>query len=335
LLELDLLNKTLGEFDLIEKLFAPLADGFPGALNLKDDAALVAVSPGCRLVVTTDALVAGVHFRSIDPPDLVARKALRVNLSDLAAMGAKPLGLLVAACFPKEADEAWLACFAKGLAQDKAEFNVPIIGGDTVSTPGPFTLAVTALGEVEEGRTFKRSAARAGDVILVSGTIGDGALGLDALEGRLDFLFEDERKWLAERYLLPRPRLDLGQALAAKRLVHAGMDISDGLLADLNHIAKASGLAAIVETAKIPLSSPARASLKADSNRMAQILGGGDDYELLLTAAPQDVPTLQEIAQSCRLSLTVIGRMEEGEGVRAIDAAGVSLAAGPSGWRHF
>ncbi|TAN57981.1 MAG: thiamine-phosphate kinase, partial [Rhodospirillales bacterium] len=214
----------LGEFELIEKLFAPLAEGFPGALNLKDDAALVPVSPGCRLVVTTDALVAGVHFRANDPPDLVARKALRVNLSDLAAMGAKPLGLLVAACFPKDADEAWLTAFAKGLAQDKAEFGVPIIGGDTVSTPGPFTLAVTALGEVEENRAFRRNGARPGDVILVSGTIGDGALGLDALEGRLGFLFEDERKWLSERYLLPRPRLDLAQALSACRRVHAGMD---------------------------------------------------------------------------------------------------------------
>ncbi|MBF0267186.1 MAG: thiamine-phosphate kinase [Alphaproteobacteria bacterium] len=325
----------LGEFDLIERLFAPLAEGFPGALNLKDDAALVPISPGCRLVVTTDALVAGVHFRTDDPPDLVARKALRVNLSDLAAMGAKPLGLLVAACFPKGVDEAWLARFAKGLAQDKAEFSVPIIGGDTVSTPGPFTLAVTALGEVEEGRALKRSAARAGDAILVSGTIGDGALGLDALDGKLANLFEDERKWLADRYLLPRPRLELGQALAASRKAHAGMDISDGLLADLAHICKASGLAGIVREQDIPLSSPARTALKDDPKRRERILAGGDDYELLITAPASNVAQLQEIAARLRLGLTVIGHMAEGAGVQALDASGAPIAIPLAGWRHF
>lgn len=325
----------LGEFDLIERLFAPLAEGFPGALNLKDDAALVPVSPGCRLAVTTDALVAGVHFRPFDPPDLVARKALRVNLSDLAAMGAKPLGLLVAACFPQDADEGWFKTFARGLAQDKAEFGVPIIGGDTVSTPGPFTLAVTALGEVEENQALKRSAARAGDVILVSGTIGDGALGLDALEGRLGHLFEDERKWLADRYLLPRPRLELGTAIAQSRKAHAGMDISDGLIADLGHICKASCLGADVRVADIPLSSPVRASLKADSALLERILSGGDDYELLLTAPPQAVPALQECASRCRQNLTAIGVMREGEGVTVLDASGQALSMQSQGWRHF
>lgn len=325
----------LGEFDLIERLFAPLAEGFPGALNLKDDAALVPVSPGCSLVVTTDALVAGVHFRPIDPPDLVARKALRVNLSDLAAMGAKPLGLLVAACFPKDADEDWFKTFARGLAQDKAEFGVPIIGGDTVSTPGPFTLAVTALGEVEESQALKRSAARAGDVILVSGTIGDGALGLDALEGRLGHLFEDERKWLADRYLLPRPRLELGAAVSRSRKAHAGMDISDGLLADLAHICKASGLGADLNASEIPLSSPARAALKADSKLLGRILAGGDDYELLLTSPPSAVPALQECASRCRQNLTTIGVMREGEGVAVQDASGRELSVQDKGWRHF
>ncbi|CAA6603310.1 Thiamine-monophosphate kinase [Rhodospirillaceae bacterium LM-1] len=325
----------LGEFDLIERLFAPLAEGFPGALNLKDDAALVPISTGCRLVVTTDALVAGVHFRTDDPPDLVARKALRVNLSDLAAMGAKPLGLLVAACFPKDVDESWLTRFAKGLAQDKAEFGVPIIGGDTVSTPGPFTLAVTALGEVEEGRALKRSAAQAGDVIMVSGTIGDGALGLDALEGKLANLFEDERKWLADRYLLPRPRLELGQALAASRKAHAGMDISDGLLADLAHICRASGLSGIVRVQDIPLSSPARTALKDDPKRIERILAGGDDYELLITAPASSVAPLQEIAARFRLGLTVIGHMAEGAGVQALDASGAPMSLPFKGWRHF
>lgn len=324
-----------GEFELIAQLFRPLAEGFPGALNLTDDAALVPLSPGFRLAVTTDALVAGVHFRTNDPPDLVARKALRVNLSDLAAMGAKPLGLLVAACFPKDADDAWFRLFAKGLAQDKAEFNVPIVGGDTVSTPGPFTLAVTALGEVEEARAFKRSAARKGDAILVSGTIGDGALGLDVLEGRLATLFEDEKKFLADRYLLPRPRLELAQALAASRKVNAGMDISDGLLADLGHICKASGLGAEVEIGKVPLSSPARAAVRANPALMARLLTGGDDYELLLTSPERSVAELQEIAASLRIGLTVIGHMREGEGVTAVDADGAVANFAQAGWRHF
>jgi thiamine-monophosphate kinase len=325
----------LGEFDLIESLFRPLAEGFPGALDLKDDAALVPVSPGCRMVVTTDALVAGVHFRENDPPDLVARKALRVNLSDLAAMGAKPLGLLVAACFPKDADDAWFKTFARGLQQDKAEFNVPIIGGDTVRTSGPFTLTVTALGEVEEGKVFKRSAAKAGDAILVSGTIGDGALGLDALEGRLPNLFEDERQWLEQRYLLPRPRLELAQALAAARKVHAGMDVSDGLLADLGHICKASVLGAEVRIQDVPLSSPARAALKSDPKLLERILAGGDDYELLLTAPVSCVPMLKEIAAHLRIGLTQIGLMVEGEGVSAFDASGSGVELKSSGWKHF
>jgi len=223
------------EFDLIARYFAPLAAGAPGALGLLDDAALVDVSPGHRLVVTVDAVVAGVHFLADDPPDLIARKALRVNLSDLAAMGARPLGYFLAAAFADQ-DEPWLAAFAAGLAEDQASFGVALMGGDTVATPGPLTLAITAIGEVRSGRELRRSAAKAGDLIFVTGTLGDGALGLAALRGALPALSGAQRDFLARRYHLPEPRIDFGRALTEEGLALCGMDISDGLGADLGHI---------------------------------------------------------------------------------------------------
>src|SRR6516225_4998121 len=218
-----------GEFELIARYFRPLAAGRAGALGLADDAALVDVPAGERLVVTADALVGGIHFLPDDPPDRIAHKMLRSNLSDLAAMGAKPLAYFMTCCFPRPLEESWLARFAAGLAEDQREFGIALMGGDTTATPGPLTLSVTAFGTVEAGRALRRSTARAGDLVAVSGTIGDGALGLAVLKGRIPAAEGTEH--LVSRYRLPEPRLALGRSLSG--LATSAMDISDGLAGDL------------------------------------------------------------------------------------------------------
>ncbi len=318
-------TKPPGEFELIERYFRPLAAGREGALNLTDDAALLDVPAGRRPVVTADMLVAGVHFFAEEAPDLIARKMLRVNLSDLAAMAAMPLGYVMTCAFPKEINETWLAGFAAGLARDQVEFAIVLLGGDTTVTPGPLTLSVTAFGSVETGRELRRSGAKAGDLIAVSGTIGDAALGLARLQGEIaGFIGDDE---LIERYLLPRPRLALAQRLIG--LATAALDISDGLVGDLTHICNASQLSAVIEAEKLPLSKPARQLLAEQPRHLLTILTGGDDYELLFT-----VPAAHE-AELARLPVTVIGRMEAGQGASVIDTDGRIIDTGRGGYRHF
>jgi thiamine-monophosphate kinase len=317
--------KPLDEFALIARYFRPLAAGQTGALGLTDDAALIDVPAGHRLVATADALVAGVHFFAADAPDLIARKMLRVNLSDLAAMAAVPLGYLMTCAFPADIDETWLAGFARGLARDQAEYDFGLLGGDTTATPGPLTLSVTALGTVETGRELRRSGARAGDLIAVSGTLGDAALGLARLQGRIGrFMGEEE---LIERYLLPQPRLALARRLIG--LATAAMDISDGLVGDLSHICNASALSAVIEAAKLPLSEPARRVLAEQPEHLLTILTGGDDYELLFT-----VPASRR-AELAPLPVTIIGQMEAGQGATVIDAEGRRIDTGRGGYRHF
>ncbi|SOD94255.1 thiamine-phosphate kinase [Caenispirillum bisanense] len=324
-----------GEFGLIADLFEPLAAGYPGALSLHDDAALVEVDPGHRLVVTTDALVAGVHFLPDDPPDLVARKALRVNLSDVAAMGARPVAVLVAACFPKEAGEAWAEIFARGLAEDVRGFGVPLIGGDTVATPGPATITVTALGQVAVGHELRRDAAREGDVLLVSGTIGDGALGLLVQRGRCPGLSDAHREFLIDRYRLPQPRVTLGPELAG--IARACLDVSDGLIGDVGHICRHSGLGAVIDVDAVPLSPAAAAAVAEDAALLrTAVLCGGDDYELAFTVPAERVGEAQAAAAACGVTVTAIGVMVAGDGVKVRSAGGAPEAFTESpAWRHF
>jgi len=317
--------KPPDEFTLIARYFRPLTAGSPGALDLNDDAALLDAPEGRQLVMTADALVAGVHFFPEDAPDLIARKMLRVNLSDLAAMGAAPLGYLMTCAFPKTITETWLAGFSAGLARDQMEFGIKLLGGDTVSTPGPLTLSVTAIGSVEPGRELRRSGAKAGDLIAVSGTLGDSALGLARIQGKIAPFFGDEE--LIERYLLPQPRLALARRLIG--LATSAMDVSDGLVADLGHICAASGLSATIEAPKVPLSKPARHLLDEDPQRLVTILTGGEDYELLFTVPAERSDEL------ARLPVTIIGRMEAGQGTTVVNAAGQKLDTGKGGFQHF
>lgn len=325
----------IGEFQLIARYFAPLAEGEPAALGLEDDAAVLTPPPGRSLVLTADAMVAGVHYLPDDPPDQVAQKLLRVNLSDLAAMGAEPLGYLLTCAWPKDIREDWVAGFVQGLAADQKTFGIHVLGGDMTSTPGPMTLSLTALGHVAPGQALRRATARAGDLIFVSGGIGDGALGLKVLTGAFPNLEAEPAAFLAERYRRPQPRLALGQALAASGLATACLDVSDGLVADVGHIAETSGLAAEIVAHRVPLSPAARLLLADDLELFPLTLTGGDDYELCFTVDPERAAEVAALAERLGLPLTQVGRMAEGEGVRVLDRDGAALPLSKSGWTHF
>ena len=310
-----------GEFALIARHFRPLAG--PGALDLADDAAVLAPPPGRELVIAADAMVAGVHFLPDDPPDLIGRKLLRTNLSDLAAMGAVPLGYLMTASAPRRTPQAWFAGFAAGLAADQAAFGLRLLGGDTTSTPGPIALSLTVLGTVAPGEAVRRVGARPGDLLFVTGTIGDAALGLRAARGER----ADPDGFLAGRYRLPEPRL----GVARHGVVAAALDVSDGLVQDVGHLCRAAGCAAEIEAARLPLSAPARAALPG---ALTLILTGGDDYELAMAVPPEHEAALRAAAGA--VPVTCIGRFLSGPprvGVRAAD--GTELALGAGGWSHF
>ncbi|GAB6053645.1 thiamine-phosphate kinase [Magnetospira thiophila] len=321
------------EFSLIARHFAPLTAAAPGAFGLTDDAARLDVPAGQEVVVTSDALVAGVHFLIDDPPGDVARKALRVNLSDLAAMGAAPLGYVLAVCLPRETDDDWLAAFAEALGQDQKTFGLSLLGGDTVATPGPLTLTVTAFGAVAPGAMLRRNGAKVGDGLYVSGTIGDAALGLRVARGEMPDLASEHRDFLLDRYRCPRPRLALGRHLAG--LASAALDISDGLLADLGHLARASGLGADLEAAWVPLSAATRAALARGPWALDLCLSGGDDYELCFTLPPSSQSLVARLAQAGMIEVTRIGTMTANPGVRVRAEDGRDVSPQTKGYRHF
>ncbi len=317
------------EFALIARHFRPLAG--EGALDLLDDAALIDIPAGRRLAIAADTMVEGVHYLPGDPPETVGRKLLRVNLSDLAAMGAKPLGYLMTTSFARGTPEAWIAGFVAGLAEDQRLFGLTLLGGDTTATPGPTTLSLTILGTVAPGRAIMRKGARPDDDIWVSGTIGDGALGLRVLQGTLP---ADGEGHLARRYRLPEPRLALGAALAG--LVRAGMDVSDGLVQDLGHLCRAGGCGAELDAGAVPLSEAARGLLAADPGLLPLVLTGGDDYELLLAADPADRAEVMARAAACGMAVARIGRFIAGApevSVHSPDGSPLALPRG--GWSHF
>ena len=311
------------EFALIARHFRPLAG--PGSLDLRDDAAVLAPPPGRELVLTVDAMVGGVHFLADDPADLIGRKLLRVNLSDLAAKGATPLGYLMTVSTPRSTPDAWFAGFAAGLAQDQKQYGVTLLGGDTTSTPGPISLSLMIIGHVAPGEALHRAGAKPDDGVWVTGTIGDGALGLAVARGRL----QDPSGHLLSRYRLPQPRL----GLAIAGIASAGMDVSDGLVQDLGHICRASGLTAELDAGLVPLSPPAR---QAGPDWLPTCLTGGDDYELLLAVPPAHEAALQQAAQAAGMAVTRIGSFRSGPPhvmVRGPDGKPMTFATG--GWSHF
>ena len=324
-------EEPVDEFERIQRFFAPLAA--PGGLGLLDDGALVDCRAGRQLVVTADAIVEGVHYLPDDPPDTVARKLLRVNLSDLAAMGARPLHYLLTTALPATRSADWVAAFARGLAEDQQRFMVSLLGGDSVASPGAVALSLTAIGEVSAGMAVRRSGAVAGDLIWVSGTIGDACLGLDVLRGAYPQLASEYCTALVNRFRIPDPRVELGPRLVG--LAHAMIDVSDGLLADLGHICETSHVAATIELEALPLSKSARAILDWQPELRPSLAVGGDDYELLFTAPPSASNAIEQLSAELHLPITPVGLIEPGQGVRLLDAAGRVIPVAEPGYRHF
>lgn len=306
-------GRRRGEFEFIDELLVPLAASFPGAFGLGDDTARVPLPPGEDLIVKTDAIVCGVHFLDVHDPGLVARKALRVNLSDLAAAGALPIAYQMALVLSDDIDDAWLERFCAGLAADQATYGIALCGGDTASTPGALTISITAFGSAPPGATAGRGGARPGDRVFVSGTVGDGALGLLANTGRLPAADATACAFLDDRYLLPQPRLTLG--LRLRGLATSCMDVSDGLVGDLGHISRRSGVRAVLDADRAPLSPAARSVLAVQPELLGTVLTGGDDYELLFTAPPGRLDAVAAAAADAGVPVTEIGRIERGADV--------------------
>lgn len=326
------------EDELIATYFAPLAG--PGGLGLRDDAAVLALAPRHDMVVTTDLLIAGVHFFADDPPALIARKSLRVNLSDLAAKAAIPSGFLLGLALPDDWTSDWLEAFATGLGEDSAAFGCPLLGGDTSRMPGPLTISITALGSLAEGTMVLRAGAAPGDLIYVSGTIGDAALGLALREDT-----RDDRRWthgmstaasafLEHRFLLPQPRLALGAALRAH--AHAAMDVSDGLSGDLAKMLRLTGMTAEIAVGDIPLSAAAREALRQEPSLIETILCGGDDYEIICAVAPERSDAFEALAQPAGIPVRAIGTVVRGATAPSfMRADGIALNLRKTSFQHF
>jgi thiamine-monophosphate kinase len=325
------------EDHLIARYFRPLAK-HPGALGLIDDAAVITPPPGSDIVLTTDGAISGVHFFPEDPADAVAKKVLRMNLSDLAAKGAAPLGFLIALALPKDVEEMWLTAFAEGLGADADDYGCPLLGGDTDCTPGPMSMSITAIGSVPHGAMIKRAGAKVGDHIVVTGTIGDAALGLrlrqNARVGAGWGLADEQQAHLTDRYLLPQPRTAISEAL--RRHASAAMDISDGLVGDLGKLCRASGVSADVEIARIPLSPSATHALTTERALIETILTGGDDYEIIATVPSDQLAPLQKKGVGVGVALADIGTIVGGEGeARFRDINGELMEFARPSFSHF
>ncbi len=328
--------KPSGEDRLIAKYFRPIAKD-AGALGLLDDAARLKPPAGHDLVVTADMIVAGVHFFADDPADAIAKKALRVNLSDLAAKGAAPLGALMAISLPENTGEEWLAKFAHGLGEDCEDYDCPLLGGDTTRTPALLTIAITAIGAVPSGKMVKRSGAKAGDLLVVSGTIGDAALGLklhrDPVNAAFVKLAPAMRGHLLDRYLFPRPRNALSPALL--EFAHAALDVSDGLAGDVAKLASVSGVHAVIESKRVPLSDAARGAVEADPKLLETVLTGGDDFEIVAAIPEDSLKPFQAAAKKAGVELTPIGRLEAGKGIDVLGTDGSLMELKQLSFSHF
>lgn len=314
------------EFDIIAKYFSPLSG--PEGLGLLDDAALLKPSAGYDLVITKDMLVENVHFRSEDSPEHVAMKALGVNLSDLAAKGAKPGSYFLGLALPEGVSGNWLASFAGGLQASQEKHGISLAGGDTVKSEAGLMVSITAVGEVPEGQMLRRSGSKAGDLVCVTGTLGDSAFGLKVLQQKIDGY-----EALVKRYLCPEPRLTFGGQIFG--LAHASADVSDGLLADLGHICTASETGAVINFDKLPLSNEGERLLQSYPDWQQLVYSGGDDYELVFTVDADCMSRVQQISQDTGIDITVIGHITAESGVRLVDQDGKMLHVKEQGYQHF
>ncbi len=328
-------DQTSAEDKLIARFFAPIAI-HPGALGLSDDAAFITPPPDCDLVLKTDAIIGGVHFLPDDAAQTVASKALRVNLSDLAAKGAKPLGFLLSLALPADIDERWLTNFAEGLRSDAVLYGCPLFGGDTDRTPGPMTISIAMFGSVPAGTMVRRAGAKPGDRVFVSGTIGDAALGLavrkDRTKSKAWNLSEPHRQSLLARYLLPQPRNALAEAV--RKHASAAMDVSDGLAGDFAKLCRASKVSATIAVERVAFSDAAKAVFATETAMRDVALTGGDDYEIVCTVPPARVDAFRDAAKAAKVMVTDIGEIGEGEGVRFL-ADGQDLAFEHASYSHF
>jgi thiamine-monophosphate kinase len=325
--------------EAIIALLAPLSEGFPGAFGLKDDCALLTPAPDTDLVLKTDPVAEGVHFLASDAPQDIAWKALAVNASDIAAKGARPLGYLMALSFPTAPQLDWVRGFADGLSAAQQRFGCKLIGGDTDRRPGPITISITMVGSVPRGRIVRRTTARPGDILFVSGSIGDAGLGLalardPGVAAELS-LTEAEAAYLLRRYRRPEPRLALAEAL--RQYASAAMDISDGLVKDLDRLLRASGVAGRLLAADVPLSGPARKALVGAPDRLNRLITAGDDYEILAAVGSANADAFAAAAGAAGVPVTSIGAVLPGPSALTTvcpDGQPMPLPQ-RSGWDHF
>jgi len=320
------------EFKRIKKFFSPLAKSRINGTSLDNDAALLELSSLKNLVVTTDTLVEKIHFGLTDSPYLIAKKLMRINLSDLAAMGSSPLAYLLNLALPKKVTDQWLGRFALGLKEDQKKYNVFLAGGDTVATTGPIVLSLTAFGSNQKGLYHKRSGAKEGDFIFVSGTVGDSALGLVSIKKELKIPKKD-REFLIQKYFLPEPRISLGEKLLT--IASSAIDVSDGLAQDINHICVSSGIGAQLFFSKLPISSSAKLLLKNYPKFKKKILNGGDDYEIVFTASSELEKKIKALSKRTRIKITKIGVMTRAKRFKILDHQNHEIKIKRLGYQHF
>jgi len=331
------MNRSLGEFQCISQYFAPLTKNCAGAFGLTDDCGLWTPQAGFEQVVTTDCLIEGVHFFSSDPAFELAQKALSVNVSDLAAMGATPVIYSLVIAYPTWINRQWISAFTSGLAVAQKQYNINLIGGDSVATPGPLTVTISAIGEVPAAQSIRRNGAQVGDDLYVSGTLGDAALALRLSPGSLSGLTTGDIDVLQHRYRCPTARIELGQSL--RGLATSAIDVSDGLMADLDHVARASKVAIDISCKKIPLSEAFQAALKVNKNLVDLALTGGDDYEIVFTAPKKHARRIKSLSQDLCLKLTKIGKcgaaVKDQYTVQAFTTKNTHYLIGNTGYTHF
>jgi thiamine-monophosphate kinase len=330
----DVSDRVANETELIQTYLAPLAAGAPGAFGLKDDAALIKIEPGFDLVVSTDPVIAGVHFFADDAPRDIAWKALAVNVSDLVAKGAEPFAYTMALAFPEAPRRDWMAAFCAGLQEAQTAFGCTLVGGDTDKTTGPLSVGITAFGKIPVGKLVRRNGARVGDHVFITGTIGDSALGLKLRRTPDALKLDDEyRRFLLSRYLRPMPRLAMATVL--RLYASAALDVSDGLLKDAAHLAAGADASLEIASVGIPLSPAARAAVGLDAGLIQDTATGGDDYEILCAVAPENRQPFCQGAAHARMLVSELGILERGSGVTLLLPNGAAFVSRNTGYDHF